>query len=154
MSSSVALPPTHDASARTVPRTTPRRRIATAGVGLGTVVVAGTAALAHLWWGPYLVGFLAGGLASWGVCRLRHAALFALTAVVLTAALPLVIASLSGQPVIATAEATLSILGIGGPGELLVVAALAAALLLVGVGLWLGCTAGGLLRQYLRRRTT
>lgn len=141
----VHVDPTQSPSLGTA--TTSRRRLAVGGIGVLALIIAVWTAAMHHWWGPYLVGGIVGLLSAIVAIRLSAALSLAIAPSMIAAIVPLLVSVGAGYPIIATAEATLAIIGLDASGWLLVLAALVAEFVLTLAGFWLGRAAGVLIRR-------
>lgn len=111
--------------------------------GAGTLLVA-LATVARLWFAPFLVGLAIGALGVRRGRRARSCALCATLAGLAGWAAPLVVRSLEGQPVLATARVAAAFAGLPPTGWIIVVAGLLVAVVQALLGTWLARSAGAL----------
>ena len=102
-----------------------------------TILIAG-AALAGIWYMPFVVGFATGVAMRWGGWRLRVVAPAVTVMTVAGWGVALLVSALRGLPVGATAQAIAVIAGLPGVAALTVAITLAVSALLGLAGLWLG----------------
>jgi hypothetical protein len=114
-----------------------------AATGAGTLIVA-LATVARLWYVPFLVGLALGALGVRRGRRARSSAFCAALAGLAGWAAPLVVRSLEGQPVLATARVAAALAGLPPTGWIIVVAGLLVAVVQALLGTWLARSAGAL----------
>jgi hypothetical protein len=105
--------------------------------GTATILVTG-AALAGIWYMPFVVGFATGAVMRWGGWRLRVTVPAVTVMTVAGWGAALWVSALRGLPVGATARAIAVVAGLPGVAALTVAITLAVSALLGLAGLWLG----------------
>lgn len=117
-------------------------------VGGAALIWAG--ALGGIWFGPLLVGVLAGAGFPW--TRVGVAAAFgaACTAAIGGWSVPFVVRAGQGQPVAATAREVAALAGLPAYAAIVISLSLAVAVLQASAGFWVGWAAGGLFRPSSR----